>query len=449
MWSKTQVISISVAPHTTSDGTMQFTTLQSPQKQEQQQEPAHEELPHAEPKSARVDNNNQDEKEKTITTFWNLHDEVEKLKEAKDVQLRDGKQTTNDQVDDAESEEHYEIHYGENTGSSLGIFILPSDEDHSSSVTVDELRDGEEDVVKTPSSPYHVFHGKKSDENKATGNYGSYGGGSSSSSSPQGGRGSASSSSAAGGDSKLSPEESYLRDILNNVKELGSSVNLAIHQKTSTEKDGVNDPKRAPGNFAFYNPDAPPGGINPGPGTGSSNGGEGIAPPRGNDGPTSQPTFFGKRHCKATNGSFGDNRQERSGGGVTLNFRYELNTDSTPGGEYERASLYNEILPALEDATTTAMLPAFFSDECMQISSSGSFNRRFLRGGGGGDGDQVQLSNGVNQGEEYDPSVGYQHQHRRLNRVIGIDSDPMDFPNGDGKYIPQSMCLFVALMYHF
>ena len=175
---------------------------------------------------------------------------------------------------------------------------------------------------------------------------------------------------------------------------------------------------------------------------GDSNGGEQIAPPRGNEGPTNQPTYFGKRNCKAANGVFGDNRQERSGGGVTLKFRYELNTDATPGGPYERASLYNEILPALEDGMTTALLPAFFSDECMPISTAGSASRRkirgrFLRGGG----DQDQLFSGFNLEGEEDHALSYQHQHRRLNRVIGIDSDPMDFPlNGEGKYLKLSAC---------
>jgi len=431
-----------------SDGTMQFTTLQSPQKQEQQQRQHEEELPQAvaaETKSAPVDNNQEDDEEEAITTFWNLHDEVERLKEAQDIQVRDGVQANIEDQDDGdgETEEQYDIHYGENTGSSLGIFILPSDEDHSSSVSVDELRGDDEE--KTPSSPYHIFHGKQSEENTATGNYGSYGGGSSSSP-PKGSGGSSSSSGGAGSSSSnnsdgISPEESQLRDVLTNVKELGSNVNIAIHQKTSSEKNGVNDPLRAPGNFDFYNP----GGGGPLPGTGSSNGGETIAPPRGNDGPTSQPTFFGKRNCKATNGSFGDNRQERSGGGVTLKFRYELNTDATPGGPYQRASLYNEILPALEDSMTTMMLPAFFSDECMKISGSVGRRKvirgRFLRGGGGGNEDQVQLFDGLDLFEE-DPTLRYQHQHRRLNRVIGIDSDPMDFPlNGErcfGGYSPPN-----------
>jgi len=431
-----------------SDGTMQFTTLQSPQKQEQQQQRQHEEeLPQAaaaETKSAPVDNNQEDDEEEAITTFWNLHDEVERLKEAQDIQVRDGVQTNVEDQDDGdgEAEEQYDIHYGENTGSSLGIFILPSDEDHSSSVSVDELRGDEE---KTPSSPYHIFHGKQSEENTATGNYGSYGGGGSSSP-PKGSGGSSGSYGGAGSSSNnsggISPEESQLRDVLTNVKELGSNVNIAIHQKTSSEKNGVNDPLRAPSNFDFYNP----GGGGPLPGTGTSNGGETIAPPRGNDGPTSQPTFFGKRNCKATNGSFGDNRQERSGGGVTLKFRYELNTDATPGGPYQRASLYNEILPALEDSMTTMMLPAFFSDECMKISGSVSRRKvirgRFLRGGGGGNEDQVQLFEGLDLLEEDPTTLGYQHQHRRLNRVIGIDSDPMDFPlNGErcfGGYSPPN-----------
>eukprot|EP00986_Skeletonema_menzelii_P007492 scaffold2949_cov138-Skeletonema_menzelii.AAC.9 len=417
---------------------MEFKTLTSPQNQQQQQQPElKEELPQAsaaETKSAPVGNNQ--DVEEAITTFWNLHDEVERLKEAQDIAVRDGGKSPSDQDgDNGEPDEQYEIHYGENTGSSLGIFILPSDEDHTSSAEVDELRGGEEE--ETPTSPYHIFHGKKSEENTANGNYGSYWDGSSP---PQAPTGSGSNNLGSG----LSDEEEKLRDILNNVKQLGANVNVEIHQKSSIEKDGYNDPLRAPSNFLFYNPDA--GGAADAE-TGNSNGGETIAPPRGNDGPTNQPTYFGKRNCKATNGVFGDNRQERSGGGVTLKFGYELNTDATPGGPYQRASLYNEILPALEDAMTTVMLPAFFSDECMQISTSGSVTRRkargrFLRGGEHEDEDEVQLFSGFNLEEDEDPTLSYHHQHRRLNRVIGIDSDPMDFPlNGEacsGGYKPPN-----------
>ncbi|KAK1747081.1 hypothetical protein QTG54_002425 [Skeletonema marinoi] len=112
----------------------------------------------AETKSAPVDNNQEDDEEEAITTFWNLHDEVERLKEAQDIQVRDGVQTNVEDQDDGdgEAEEQYDIHYGENTGSNLGIFILPSDEDHSSSVSVDELRGDEE---KTPSLRITFFMG--------------------------------------------------------------------------------------------------------------------------------------------------------------------------------------------------------------------------------------------------------------------------------------------------
>ena len=410
---------------------MQFTTLQSPQNQQSEQPEHVDELLQAAaaPKSATLGSNQDEEDE--ITTFYNLREEVERLKEAaqEDSARRDGGKGTSGQ--DEEGDEQYEIHYGEKTGSSLGIYILPSDEDHSSSAEVDELRE------ETPTSPYQIFHGKQSQENDATGNYGSYGGGSNPQATP-------------GGDSNnsgLSDEESKLRDILNNVKQLGLDVNVEIHKKSALEKNGYNDPLRAPSNFFFYNPDA--GGAT-GAGTGDPNGGETIAPPRGNEGPTNQPTYFGKRNCKAANGVFGDNRQERSGGGVTLKFRYELNTDATPGGPYERASLYNEILPALEDAMTTALLPAFFSDECMPISTSGSASRRKIRGRflrGGGDQDQGQLFSGFNFEGEEDHALSYQHQHRKLNRVIGIDSDPMDFPlNGEGKYQKLPACVPIQLI---
>jgi hypothetical protein len=393
---------------------MEFTTLQSSQ---QQQKPSqHEELPPevvaAGTKSAPAEND-QEEDVTAITTFWNLHDEVEKLKQ--EIQIRDGQDK--DQHDSENDQQYHEIYYGEKTGSNIGVFILPSDEDHSSSVAVDELRGGEED--ETSNTPYHIFHKNDSEENTAPGNYGSHGG----SSSQQGGTGSSSNSG-------LSFEESQLRDVLTNVKQLGENVNIAIHQKTSTEKNGINDPLRAPSNFLFYNPNA-----DPNFGAGSANGGDPLAPPRGNDEPTNQPTSFGKRNCKAVNGSFGDNRQARSGGGIVLRFQYELSTDVTPGGPYQRASLYNEILPAVESAMTNVMLPAFFSEECMKISTSGSSSQRergrFLRGGGEGIDDQIQLFHVFDL--EEDPTFRIQ-MHRRLNRVIGIDSNPMDFPlNGEGK----------------
>ena len=405
-----------------SDGTMQFKMINSPQQQENSIQAAA-----AETKSVPVDTNQDEDSAATITTYWNLQQEVEKLKEANNIQVRDG-QSDEAQANSAEDGEYHEIHYGRETGSNLGIYILPSDEDHSSSVTEEELRIEEE----VPNTPYHIFHKKDSGENTATGNYGSYTGGNSSPPASGGGSSSSTSGSSSSGIDNIfgdsyGPEESQLRDVLNNVKELGANVNIAVHQKTSAEKDGFNDPFRAPSNFEFYNP-----GAVGGPTVGDPNGEEGLAPPRGNDGPTSMPTVFGKRNCKATNGVFGDNRQERSGGGVTLKFQYELNTDATPGGPFQRASLYNEILPALEDTMVTTMLPAFFSDECMRIPS-GSFSRkkkvrgRYLRGGGEvEDENQIELVNGFDPEEEL--TFGYQHQHRRLNRVIGIDSDPMDFP---------------------
>jgi hypothetical protein len=198
-----------------------------------------------------------------------------------------------------------------------------------------------------------------------------------------------------------------------------------IHKKKAQEQDGKNDPWRAPQNFAFYN----------GEDDFDSNGGEPIETPRVPGQPTNQPTVFGKKNCKANSGSFGDIRQQRAGKGVTMKVRYELNVNT--GAPYERTSLYNEILPNLEDATTTMLLPAFFSDECMKISITGSSSRRkrgrYLRGGGDVE-ENEDLDILFNEMEEQDSSFGYQHQHRRLNRVIGIDSDPMDFPlNGEGK----------------
>ena len=402
-------------------GVIKYQTLRSPEQQQEQQQqqqhlqfqplpPQHEEQPHfvVETKSvpAEAGDGGVEEGEEQVL-FWSINQE-EKNDES---QVRDGSAAA------ARGDEQYHTIFTDPDGDHEGLGIYIVDNPETTAEVENSLRDGEDD------KPFHIFHGhgKQSQEMDATGNYGDNSG---VTSPPQPGSGTT---------NDLSPEESFLRDILKEVKKAGDMANEQIHKKKAQEQDGKNDPWRAPQNFAFYN----------GEDDFDSNGGEPIETPRVPGQPTNQPTVFGKKNCKANSGSFGDIRQQRAGKGVTMKVRYELNVNT--GAPYERTSLYNEILPNLEDATTTMLLPAFFSDECMKISITGSSSRRkrgrYLRGGGNVE-ENEDLDILFNEMEEQDSSFGYQHQHRRLNRVIGIDSDPMDFPlNGEacsGKYVPPN-----------
>ena len=387
---------------------IEYKSLRSPEQQQQEEHlqfqplpPQHEEQPHfvVETKSVPAEAGDGGVEEEEQVLFWSINQEENN----DESQVRDGSAAAGG--DDGQYHEIFTDPDGDHEG--LGIYIV--DDPETTAEVENSLRDGEDD------KPFHIFHGhgKQSQEKDGAGNYGDNSG---VTSPPLPGSGS---------DSDLSPEETILRDILKEVKKAGEMANEEIHWKKAKEQNGENEPWRAPQNFAFYNSED----------DFNSNGGEPIETPRVPGLPTMQPTVFGKKNCKANSGSFGDIRQQRAGKGVTMKVRYELNVNT--GAPYERTSLYNEILPELEDATTTMLLPAFFNDECMKISITGSSSRRkrgrYLRGGGDVE-EKEDLDLLFNEMGKQDSSFGYQHQHRRLNRVIGIDSDPMDFPlNGEGK----------------
>lgn len=398
-------------------GVIEYKNLRSSEQQQEQEHlqfqplPAqHEEQPHfvVETKSAQAEGGDGgvvEEEEQVL--FWSINQE-EKNDES---QVRDGHAAAGGDL-------QYHTIYEDPTGDNKGLGIYIVDDPETTAEVENSLRDGEDET------PFHIFHGhgKQSHEIDATGNYGDSSG--------------VTSPPLPGSDSESDTSlEEALRNILKDVKKAGDMANEQIHKKKAQEQDGENDPWRAPSNFAFYNGDEDI----------DSNGGEPIETPRVPGLPTMQPTTYGKKNCKANSGSFGDIRQQRAGKGVTMKVRYELNVNT--GAPYQRTSLYNEILPNLEDATTTMLLPAFFNDECMKISITGSSSRRkrgrYLRGGGNGEEKEDPDLIFNEMGEQYS-SFGYQHQHRRLNRVIGIDSDPMDFPlNGEGKDRIHDMFPFV------
>jgi len=100
---------------------------------------------------------------------------------------------------------------------------------------------------------------------------------------------------------------------------------------------------------------------------------------------------------------------------VILRYQYELTTRDVSNN-----ILVEDILPSLEGGITDSLLPVFFGEECLDGKRIGTRverlgplvrGRRHLRGGY----EQQQQEQG----------------HRRLTKVVGIDSEPKDFPLSD------------------
>lgn len=140
----------------------------------------------------------------------------------------------------------------------------------------------------------------------------------------------------------------------------------------------------------------------------------------------------GKVYCRSQNGAFGSPRN----GGVLLQYQYELTVDRRLGEEW-----IDDILPNLEGGISDSLLPVLFQDECIPggegrmralISTSSSLlagnnhrERGNLRGGvdGGGSGHQRWRRRSNRSG-------------RRLEVIVGIDSNPRDYPSPDkGEYM--------------
>mmetsp|Transcript_42512 Transcript_42512/g.89247 ORF Transcript_42512/g.89247 Transcript_42512/m.89247 type:complete len:912 (+) Transcript_42512:46-2781(+) len=123
------------------------------------------------------------------------------------------------------------------------------------------------------------------------------------------------------------------------------------------------------------------------------------AAPRAPD--TENENEAGKIYCKSTDGKFGAKK-----GGVLLRYQYELVVDrrNIDGGSVEG------ILPTLEGGITDSLLPVFFGEECLDaLKKEGRSGTAVVRVG-------PLLRRNLRA-----------QDHRRLNKVVGIDSLPEDF----------------------
>jgi len=135
----------------------------------------------------------------------------------------------------------------------------------------------------------------------------------------------------------------------------------------------------------------------------------------------------GKIYCKSQNGKFG-----AKNGGVVLRYQYELTAEDTASASGGGDDGLKEVLPRLEGGISDLLLPVFFKDECLPLDverSSVAGRSLLLLGGGLEKMGTMERSNLRGRGR------------RRLNgRVVGIDSDPSDFPltNKECEFAPPA-----------
>ena len=152
----------------------------------------------------------------------------------------------------------------------------------------------------------------------------------------------------------------------------------------------------------------------------------------------------GKINCKSSNGQYGNRI-----GGVVVRYQYEitfekrvLNSNEGLGG----------VLPGVEHGMSDLLLPIFFHEECLRIDHDDNGNDNVGATGrelttlpieeeGMDEVEQVWeefggilLSPSPQTSEE--GGRGLLRGHRRLNKVVGVDSAPRDFPLADkGEYL--------------
>ena len=234
---------------------------------------------------------------------------------------------------------------------------------------------------------------------------------------------------------------------LKQMEDLAHLNSLAhVHQKTSqnNEKDGQNLEKNRPIRW-----DPPP--------TYDEDGNEIFEAPRVPSNNNDDGSDAGKIHCKSTSGKFGQRN-----GGIVIRYQYELTVNDDL---FKMGKTLKSILPSIEEGISDMLLPVFFHEECLSVDTTNS------GGGGGGtterdlmEGDGKDKEEGNEKGIVLASSVGgggssrglrgvggQQQDHRRLSKVVGLDSEPGDFPVEQGElflYIPP-WCLSLFYEHHF
>jgi hypothetical protein len=169
--------------------------------------------------------------------------------------------------------------------------------------------------------------------------------------------------------------------------------------------------------------------------------------PEGSDGIESSITSSAensKVYCKSQNGVFGSPRN----GGVVLRYQYELTVDRRLGEEW-----IDDILPNLEGGISDSLLPVLFEDECIPSENFRSRRRRrgreervLLSTLRGGDHDDVASPANLRGGEGARrlSTSSSSSSRRRLEVIVGVDSDPRDFPARDkGEFSThETGCVF-------
>ena len=132
-----------------------------------------------------------------------------------------------------------------------------------------------------------------------------------------------------------------------------------------------------------------------------------------------------KKECRSVGGAFG-----AKSGGVVIRYQYEM--------RHLAGHSVDDIIPSLEGGITDRLLPIFFGEECREIkvdslmSVAGYTERRLGIDWEGGpiDGGLRGSDAGMALAEEVGTALetGNLRGHRRLSKVIGIDSTPKDSP---------------------
>lgn len=156
--------------------------------------------------------------------------------------------------------------------------------------------------------------------------------------------------------------------------------------------------------------------------------------------PNSDDEYYdssGKINCKSSNGQYGNRI-----GGVVVRYQYEITFEKRVlnGGEDGLSG----VLPGVEHGMSDLLLPIFFHEECLRIDHDddvGTTGRELLTLSiEEGDKDEVEEVWEDFGGVVLRPSAPQtseggrgllRGQHRRLNKVVGVDSAPRDFPLAD------------------
>jgi len=165
----------------------------------------------------------------------------------------------------------------------------------------------------------------------------------------------------------------------------------------------------------------------------------------------------GKINCKSSNGQYGNRI-----GGVVVRYQYEITFEKRVLNSGEDG--LNGVLPGVEHGMSDLLLPIFFHEECLRIDHDDGNDNVGTTGRElttlsieEGDKDEVEEAWEEFGGVVLRPSAPYtsegegrgllRGQHRRLNKVVGVDSAPRDFPLADKGELFALCQVFDCILY--